>query len=56
MKYFPLICHTHYSLLKGLNKPRDIAKRVRELGLDGCAITDFYTLAGALDYIKEFKT
>ena len=56
MKYFPLICHTHYSLLKGLNKPRDIAKRVRELGLDGCAITDFSTLAGAVDFIKEFKS
>ena len=56
MKYFPLICHTHYSLLKGLNKPKDIAKRIKQLGLDGCSITDFSTLAGAVDFIKEFKS
>ena len=54
MSYFPLVCHTHYSLLKGLSKPKDLVKRVKELGLEGCAMTDFSTLAGAVVFIKEF--
>lgn len=53
--YFPLNCHTHYSLLQGLNKPSDIAKRVKELGLAGCAITDIASLAGSVNFIKTMN-
>ena len=32
--------HTEYSLLDGSNKVKECVKRVKELGMDSCAITD----------------
>jgi predicted metal-dependent phosphoesterase TrpH len=37
--------HTEHSI-DGFNTPRDIARRLREQGLDGYAVTDHDTLAG----------
>ena len=48
--YFPLHCHTHFSLLDGLSKPEQIAETVDSLGLSGAAITDHGNLYGALEF------
>lgn len=53
--YIPLHCHSHFSLLDGLSKPKDIAKRIVELGLPGCAITDHGSLSGTAEFMKEMN-
>ena len=53
--YFPLHCHSHYSLLDGLSKPEDMVSRIKELGLDGCAITDHGTISGSVSFIKSMR-
>jgi DNA polymerase-3 subunit alpha len=49
-QYFPLHCHSDFSLLDGLAKPSQIAKRCKELGLAGTALTDHGTIAGSLSF------
>ena len=53
--YFPLHCHSHYSLLDGLSKPKDIAKRCVEANLPGSAMTDHGSLAGAIAFLGAMK-
>tara|TARA_R100000008_G_scaffold23676_2_gene12740 strand:- start:6554 stop:8500 length:1947 start_codon:yes stop_codon:yes gene_type:complete len=55
MKFFPLHVHSHYSLLDGLSKPKDIANRCVELGLDGSALTDHGTIGGAVAFVNAMK-
>lgn len=55
MKFFPLHVHSHYSLLDGLSKPKDIAKRCVELDLDGSALTDHGTVSGAVTFVNAMK-
>ena len=45
-----LHCHTHYSLLDGASKIPDLVKKVKELGMNSCAITDHGNLYGALEF------
>ena len=53
--YFPLHCHTHFSLLDGLSKPYQIAERVKKLGLSGCAITDHGNIAGSISFVRAMN-
>lgn len=53
MTYIPLHNHTHYSLLLGLSKPKDIAERCLQLGATACAITDIGTISGNIAFYKE---
>ena len=53
--YFPLHCHSHFSLLDGLSKPKQIVNRVQELGLEGCALTDHGNLSGSVRFVKEMS-
>jgi DNA polymerase-3 subunit alpha len=53
--YIPLHVHTHYSLLDGLSKPEQIAKRCNALGIDSCAITDHGTISGNINFYKTMK-
>jgi len=53
--YFPLHVHSHYSLLDGLSKPNQIAKRCIKLGLPGSAITDHGTVAGAVSFMEAMS-
>ena len=46
---------THFSLLDGLSKPEQIAKRIVELGLEGCALTDHSSISGTIKFIQEMK-
>lgn len=55
MNWVPLHCHSHFSLLDGLSKPRDIAERCRELGYSACAITDHGGICGVPPFLKEMK-
>jgi len=42
--------HTEYSLLDGANKIKDLAKRVKSLGMSAVAITDHGNMFGAIDF------
>jgi DNA polymerase-3 subunit alpha len=45
--------HTEYSLLDGANRIKDLIKRVKELGMTSCAITDHGVMYGVIDFYKE---
>jgi len=55
MNYFPLHCHSHYSLLDGLAKPKDIANRITEIGTEGSALCDHGSISGSIQFLKEMK-
>ncbi|MDR3233138.1 MAG: DNA polymerase III subunit alpha, partial [Planctomycetaceae bacterium] len=48
-----LHCHTHYSLLDGAGKIKDLLKRAKELEMPSLAITDHGNLYGALEFYRE---
>ncbi len=50
-----LHCHTHYSLLDGANKIPELVTKVKELGMNACAITDHGNLYGALEFYQTCK-
>ena len=47
--------HTHYSLLDGLTKTRELLKRCAEYDMPACAITDHGTVFGLLDFYLQSK-
>ncbi len=53
--YVHLHNHTHHSLLDGLTKIPDMVTRVKELGMEACAITDHGTMSGAIEFYKAAK-
>lgn len=50
MAFTHLHVHTEYSLLDGSNKIKECVKRVKELGMDSCAITDHGVMYGVIDF------
>ena len=51
-------CHSEFSnirMLDCINKPKDIVKRAKEIGLSGFAITDHEALCGAVRFNKLAK-
>jgi len=44
--------HTEYSLLDGANRIKDLAKRVKELGMSAVAMTDHGNMFGAIDFYQ----
>jgi DNA polymerase-3 subunit alpha len=42
--------HSHYSLLDGANRVKDLVSTAKELGMGGLALTDHGNLFGALDF------
>ncbi len=54
-KFVHLHVHTHYSLLDGLSKPKDIMKRVKDNGQEAVAITDHGAMYGCIDFYKIAK-
>ena len=55
MKYVPLHVHSEYSLLDGLSQTKHIAKRLEEIEVDACALTDHGTVSGAVDFHKTIS-
>ncbi|HEY0965107.1 MAG TPA: DNA polymerase III subunit alpha [Candidatus Saccharimonadales bacterium] len=53
--YVHLHNHTHHSLLDGLTKVPELVARVKELGMEACAITDHGTMSGAIEFYKAAK-
>lgn len=51
-KYTVPHLHTHYSLLDGLSQIDQVTKRLDDLELDHCAITDHDNLSGSVDFYK----
>ena len=44
--------HTEYSLLDGAIKIKDLAARLKEMGMTSCAITDHGVMYGAVSFYK----
>ena len=55
MNWAPLHLHSHYSLLDGLQKPKQIADRCSKLGYTSCALTDHGTISGAVSFTQAMK-
>lgn len=55
MKYVPLHVHSEYSLLDGLSQTKQIAKRLEEIEVDACALTDHGNVSGAVDFHKTIS-
>lgn len=53
--YVHLHNHTHHSLLDGLTKVPELVKRVKDLGMEACAITDHGTMSGVIEFYKAAR-
>jgi DNA polymerase-3 subunit alpha len=47
--------HTEYSLLDGANKIKELAKKVKQLGMNSVAMTDHGNMFGAIDFYTTMK-
>ena len=47
--------HTEYSLLDGAIRIKELSGRLKELGMDACAITDHGSMFGCVEFFKEMK-
>ena len=47
--------HTEFSLLDGMTRTKDLAKRAAELGMPAVALTDHSNMHGAIDFYKKAK-
>ena len=47
--------HTEYSLLDGAIKIKDLAQRLKDMGMTSCAITDHGVMYGAVSFYREMK-
>lgn len=52
-KFTHLHVHTEYSLLDGLPKILKLLTKVKEMGMEACAITDHGAMYGAIEFYKE---
>lgn len=55
MSFTHLHLHTGYSLLDGSSKIPELVRRVKELGMDACAITDHGVMYGVIEFYKTCK-
>jgi DNA polymerase-3 subunit alpha len=55
MSFVHLHNHTHYSLLDGLSRPKDIVASAKEHGSPAVGISDHGVLYGAIEFYKEAK-
>ncbi|MEK7673310.1 MAG: DNA polymerase III subunit alpha [Patescibacteria group bacterium] len=55
MSFVNLHGHSHYSLLDGFGSPKEIVKRVKELGYPAAALTDHGVMYGLIELYKESK-
>jgi DNA polymerase-3 subunit alpha len=55
MSFAHLHLHTKYSILDGSIHIGKLAKRLNELGMEACAITDHRTMSGVIEFYLEMK-
>lgn len=55
MNFVHLHLHTEFSLLDGANRIKTLPKRIKELGMDACAVTDHGSMYGAVDFYEACK-
>jgi len=55
LNWAPLSVHTHYSLLRGFCKPYEIVAKCKEYGYQACAITDYKSVSGVVNFYKACK-
>jgi DNA polymerase-3 subunit alpha len=55
MSFVHLHLHTEFSLLDGASRPDQLAKRVAQLGMPACAITDHGNMFGAVEFSDAMK-
>lgn len=55
MSFTHLHLHTGYSLLDGSSKIPELVRRVKELGMYACAITDHGVMYGVIEFYKACK-
>jgi len=55
MKFTHLHIHTHYSLLDGLIKPKELVQKIKADGGDAVAITDHGAMYGAIEFYQLCK-
>ena len=55
MAFTHLHVHSSYSLLDGAGKIPEMIARIKELGMDSCALTDHGVMYGVIDFYKEAK-
>ncbi|MEZ6130726.1 MAG: DNA polymerase III subunit alpha [Planctomycetaceae bacterium] len=54
-RFAHLHCHTHFSLLDGVNRIPELVKQVKNLGMDSIAMTDHGNLGGAMEFYNTCK-
>ena len=54
-KFVHLHLHTDYSLLDGAIQIKPLSKRVEELGMPACAMTDHGNIFGAISFYNAMK-
>ncbi|MBI4158014.1 MAG: DNA polymerase III subunit alpha [Candidatus Yanofskybacteria bacterium] len=55
MSFIHLHTHSHYSLLDGLSKVKDMVKLAKEHGMSAVALTDHGVMYGAIDFYTTCK-
>ena len=55
MDFIHLHCHSHYSLLDGLSKPKDMVERACGCKMPGMALTDHGVMYGSIEFYKSCK-
>ena len=55
MKFIHLHTHSHYSLLDGLSKIKDMVKLAKENGMTAIALTDHGAMYGAVEFYMICK-
>src|SRR5213083_497790 len=55
MSFVHLHLHTEFSLLDGASRPEELAKRVAQLGMPACAITDHGNMFGAVEFSDAMR-
>ncbi len=55
MPFTHLHLHTEFSLLDGANRIKQLPSRIKELGMDCCAITDHGVMYGVVDFYEACK-
>ena len=55
MSFVHLHLHTEYSLLDGATRPEQLAKKIAQLGMPACAITDHGNMFGAVEFSNAMR-